>query len=131
MSLHPEVRAHVEAIEARLVELDDALAQPDPLRLEACAQDLHRTLADSLSAFRHASATGADPMSADLRHRLSLAQTRVIQLQQNLHYATHAISRTLDVLLPRARCRMATKLCASNTMARLSSLRKRKIWLHS
>jgi len=101
MSLHPEVRAHVEAIEARLVELDDALAQPDPLRLEACAQDLHRTLADSLSAFRHASATGADAMSADLRHRLSLAQTRVIQLQQNLHYATHAISRTLDVLLPR------------------------------
>ncbi len=101
MSLHPEIRAHVEAIEARLRELDEALAQPDPARLETCAQDLHRTLADSLSAFRHAASTGADPMSADLRHRLSLAQTRVVQLQQNLHYATHAISRTLDVLLPR------------------------------
>jgi len=101
MSLHPEIRAHVEAIEARLRELDEALALPDPARLEVCAQDLHRTLADSLSAFRHATSTGADPMSADLRHRLSLAQTRVVQLQQNLHYATNAISRTLDVILPR------------------------------
>jgi Mg2+ and Co2+ transporter CorA len=101
MSTSTALSPAIQAIEAQLHDLDEALAGQDPARLEASAQQLHRVLADALTAFRHAAAEGHEPMSADLRHRLSLAQTRVMQLQQNLHFAASSITRTLDVLLPR------------------------------
>jgi hypothetical protein len=92
--------AHVADIEAHLHVLETAFASGDSQVIEQQCQALQRSLADSLVAFRKAEQSGVDPLSADLRARLQLAQTRVQAQQVAVHRASTSIDRTLSVLFP-------------------------------
>jgi argininosuccinate lyase len=96
-----DLTAHVQAIEAQLHDLDTALRERDTAHLESASGSLHHALANALVSFRRAHQLGAEPLPQALRHRLTLAQTRVAGLQQTLHAASSSIERTLSVLLPR------------------------------
>lgn len=96
-----DLTTHVQAIEAQLHDLDEALRERDTVHLEAASGALHRALADALASFRRAQKAGAEPLPQPLRHRLMLSQTRVAGLQQTLLVASSSIERTLSVLLPR------------------------------
>ena len=93
--------AHVTDIEQRLSDLDAALVAGDPAAIEQVGQQLQRSLADSLAAFRHAAHEGKSPISPELKQRLVLAQARITAQQALVHRAGAAIERTLDILLPR------------------------------
>lgn len=90
---------HVNDIEARLHDLDEALRSHDAPGMERASQALHQSLAEAMAAFRHAHQTGGDPLSADLKQRLVLAQTRVTGLQVAVSRASATLQRTLGVLL--------------------------------
>lgn len=92
--------AHVADIEAHLHVLETAFATGDSQAIEQQCQRLQRSLAESLVAFRKAEQAGIDPLSADLRARLQLAQTRVQAQQVAVHRASASIDRTLGVLFP-------------------------------
>lgn len=96
-----DLSAHVGEIEQCLTDLDAALVAGDTVAVDKVAQQLQRSLADSLAAFRHAVAEGRSPISPELRQRLVLAQSRVMSQQATVHKAGAAIERTLDILLPR------------------------------
>jgi hypothetical protein len=92
--------AHVADIEARLSELDKAFATGDGEIIAQQSQQLQRSLAESLVAFRKAEHAGLLPLTAALRSRLKLAQTRVLAQQAAVHRANASIDRTLKVLFP-------------------------------
>jgi len=94
-----DLPSHVSDIEARLHDLDEALRSHDAPGMEQASQALHHTLAQAMAAFRHAQQTGGEPLSADLKHRLILAQTRVTGLQMAVSRASASLQRTLGVLL--------------------------------
>lgn len=91
---------HVGDIEACLHDLDEALRTHDAPGMEKASQALHQTLAAAMAAFRHAQHLGNEPISGELRQRLTLAQTRVSALQSAVHRASTSLQRTLGVLLP-------------------------------
>ncbi len=93
--------AHVADIESRLAELDKAFASGDGEVIAQQSQQLQRSLADSLVAFRQAEQAGLAPLSPDLRQRLKLAQSRVLVAQAAVHRASASIDRTLNVLFAR------------------------------
>ena len=90
--------AHIRTIELALLALDEALRSRDPSVVEPCAQALHKSLADALAAFRQARQQGLEPLSAELRQKLMLAQTRVAGLRTAVHRAASSVERTLGVL---------------------------------
>lgn len=94
-----DLPSHVSDIEARLHDLDEALRLHDAPGMEQAAQALHQSLAEAMAAFRHAQQAGAEPLSADLKQRLMLAQTRVTGLQAAVSRASATLQRTLGVLL--------------------------------
>ncbi|HEX5356645.1 MAG TPA: hypothetical protein VFW93_10530 [Aquabacterium sp.] len=95
-----EMGAHVADIEARLSELDKAFATGDGDAIAHQSQQLQRTLAESLVAFRKAEHAGLRPLDDALRLRLKLAQTRLLAQQAAVHRANASIDRTLKVLFP-------------------------------
>jgi len=95
-----EMGAHVADIEARLSDLDKAFATGDGDAIADQSQQLQRSLAESLVAFRKAEQAGLNPLDDALRTRLKLAQTRVLGLQAAVHRANASIDRTLKVLFP-------------------------------
>ncbi|MFT3856282.1 MAG: hypothetical protein QM742_01795 [Aquabacterium sp.] len=99
--LNDSMSAHVADIESHLHALEQAFASGDSVSIEAQVQQLQRSLADSLVAFRQAEHAGIDPLSPELRSRLKLAQARVQAQQVAVHRAAASIDRTLGVLLPR------------------------------
>lgn len=99
--LNDSMSAHVADIELHLHALDEAFASGEGTAIEQCVQHLQRSLADSLVAFRKAGHAGVDPLSAELRSRLKLAQARLQAQQLAVHRAATSIDRTLGVLLPR------------------------------
>ena len=96
-----DLSAHMADIEQRLADLDAALVSGDTAAVERVGQQLQRSLADSLAAFRHATHEGKLPLSQDMRQRLTLAQARIMGQQALAHRAGAAIERTLNILLPR------------------------------
>lgn len=96
---HGAVSAHLSEIEAHLTELDAALASGDANRIERQSQVLQMGLANALSAFRQASASGLG-LATELQHRLALARTRCLQQQQAVQLASASLGRTLGVLFP-------------------------------
>lgn len=90
----------VQAIEDRLLELDEALRGQDAARIDEATLALQKGLADALAAFRSARQAGQDPLTPDLRQKLSLAQIRLTTLQTSVHLASASMRRTLDVLFP-------------------------------
>jgi hypothetical protein len=92
--------AHVADIEAHLHVLETAFSSGDSQAIEQQCERLQRSLADSLVAFRKAEQAGLDPLSADLRARLKLAQSRVQAQQLAVHRGAASIDRTLNVLFP-------------------------------
>ena len=96
-----DLSAHMADIEQRLVDLDAALVSGDTGAVERVGQQLQRSLADSLAAFRHATHEGKIPLSHDLRQRLTLAQARIRGQQALAYRAGASIERTLNILLPR------------------------------
>ncbi|MBI5924411.1 MAG: hypothetical protein HY836_02320 [Aquabacterium sp.] len=95
-----EMGAHVAGIEARLSELDKAFATGDGDAIAQQSQQLQRTLAESLVAFRKAEQAGLQPLDGELRSRLKLAQARLLAQQAAVHRANASIDRTLKVLFP-------------------------------
>jgi hypothetical protein len=91
---------HVADIEAHLHVLETAFASGDSQAIELQSQQLQRSLANSLVAFRKAEQAGIDPISAELRARLKLAQSRIQAQQVAVHRASASIDRTLAVLFP-------------------------------
>lgn len=107
-SAHPDsvaqtldLSAHVADIEQCLSALDAALVAGDTHAIEQVGQQLQRSLADSLAAFRHATHEGKVALSPELRQRLVLAQSRITAQQALVHRSGAAIERTLNILLPR------------------------------
>lgn len=96
-----DLSAHVSDIEQCLSALDAALVAADTVAIEKVGQQLQRSLADSLAAFRHATHEGKVPISPELRQRLVLAQTRITAQQALVHRSGAAIERTLNILLPK------------------------------
>lgn len=94
-----DLSSHVHDIEVQLQVLDERLRAQDSPGTEAASAALHKVLADALVAFRHAQHLGQEPLSQDLRHRLMLAQTRAMGLQQSAQRASSSLQRTLNVLL--------------------------------
>jgi hypothetical protein len=92
-----DLTPHIAAIEAQLGVLDEALVAQDAQTIESGSQALHRSLAEAMAAFRHA---GPDSLTPQLRHRLLLAQARVMGQQSTVTRAAHSIDRTLSMLLP-------------------------------
>ncbi len=95
-----EMDAHVADIEACLSALDKAFATSDGDLITAQSQQLQRTLAESLVAFRKAEHAGLHPLDEALRLRLKLAQSRLLAQQAAVHRANATIDRTLKVLFP-------------------------------
>jgi len=93
--------AHVADIEAQLHALETAFAAGDSPVIEQQCEQLQRSLVESLVAFRKAEHAGVDPLSAELRGRLKLAQARIESHQLAVHRAGVSIDRTLSVLFPR------------------------------
>ncbi len=100
MSASHSMSAHVAEIEGQLVVLEAAFASGDGLTIEQQCLQLQRSLADSLVAFRKAEQQGIDPLSADLRQRLKLAQARIHAQQLAVSRANTSIDRTMRVLFP-------------------------------
>lgn len=96
-----DLSAHVSDIEQCLSALDAALVAADTVAIEKVGQQLQRSLADSLAAFRHATHEGKVPISPELRQRLVLAQSRITAQQALVHRSGAAIERTLNILLPK------------------------------
>lgn len=92
-----DLTPHIATIEVQLGVLDEALVSQDAQAIESCSQDLHRSLAEAMAAFRHA---GPDSLTPPLRHQLLLAQARVMGQQSTVRRAAHSIERTLSMLLP-------------------------------
>ena len=99
-NVNTSMSAHVADIEAHLHVLEAAFASGDANAIEKQCQALQRSLADSLVAFRRAEHAGVDPLSAELRARLKLAQARIQAHQLAVHRANSSIDRTLRVLFP-------------------------------
>lgn len=89
----------VQAVEARLQALGQALLQRDSAAVEQCATDLHRALTDAVEAFRQAARSG--PVTPALRRRLMSATGEVAAQRESLARATAALDRAMDVLMPR------------------------------
>jgi hypothetical protein len=89
----------VQAVEARLQALGQALLQRDSVAVEQCATDLHRALTDAVDAFRQAARNGA--VAPALRQRLMSATGQVAAQRESLARATAALDRAMDVLMPR------------------------------
>lgn len=98
--LNDSMAAHVADIEAQLHALDEAFASGESAIIEQQVALLQRSLADSLVSFRKAEHAGIDPISPELRARLTLAQSRVQAQQVAVHRAVASIDRTLGVLFP-------------------------------
>ena len=93
------VLTHLGEIESRLGELDAALASGDADRIELQSQVLQVCLAQGLSTFRQAAASGL-ALPAELQQRLVLARTRCLQQQQAVQLGAASLGRTLGVLFP-------------------------------
>jgi hypothetical protein len=94
-----DLSAHLAHIESRLEVLEHCLREQDAPGMDAAAQALHEALATAVAACQLASHQGRAPLSAELKQRIALAQTRVNGLQLSVHRAASSLQRTLGVLL--------------------------------
>ena len=97
----PELEPAVQAVEARLSALGEALLQRDSTGVEHCASELHRALTRAVDTFAQAARSGG-PIPPALRQRLMSATGQVAAQRESLARATAALDRAMDVLMPRA-----------------------------
>ncbi|AKJ30979.1 hypothetical protein [Caldimonas brevitalea] len=94
-----ELEPVVQAVEARLQALGQALLARDSSAVEQSASDLHRALTQAVDAFSQAARRGRVPPA--LRQRLVSATGQVAAQRESLARATAALDRAMDVLMPR------------------------------
>ncbi|HWP20422.1 MAG TPA: hypothetical protein VNO84_14925 [Burkholderiaceae bacterium] len=94
-----ELEPVVQAVEARLQALGQALLARDAAGVEQCATELHRALTQAVDAFSRAARQGGIPY--ELRRRLASATGQVAAQRESLARATAALDRAMDVLMPR------------------------------
>ena len=95
----PELEARVQAIEARLGSLGEALRSRDNTAVDTQASELHQALSRAVDHFALAARSG--PISPALRRRLASASGQVAAQRESLARATAALDRAIDVLMPR------------------------------
>jgi exonuclease VII large subunit len=95
---NPALEAALEAVEHSLAALHEALLARRPDLVEARADELRRTLTQTLSHFMQAARNGGVPLP--LRHRLARAGAQVASQRESLARATAALDRAMDALLP-------------------------------
>jgi hypothetical protein len=115
--------AHVADLERCLLALDAAFASGNGDQIDLHCQQLQRSLADSLVAFRHAEHAGLRALSPELQGRLMLAQARVLAQQAAVHRARGSIERTLGVLLQREESATYSGLAQSPAAKALNAYR--------
>jgi len=89
----------LNAVEARLAALGEALRARDANAIDTHATELHRALAAAVDHFARAARSG--PIPPALRHRLASASGLVAAQRESLARATAALDRAMDVLMPR------------------------------
>lgn len=88
----------LEAVEARLAALADALQQRDLPSIDNESAELHRALAQAVEHFTRAARIG--PIEPALRRRLAHTSGHVAAHRETFARATAALDRAIDVLLP-------------------------------
>lgn len=94
-----ELEPALQAVEAGLAGLGDALRRRDSAAIESHAAELHRALAQAVDRFGAAARQGTIPPV--LRQRLTVAGGQVAAQREALARAMAALDRAIDVLLPR------------------------------
>jgi hypothetical protein len=97
-SAHEALIQSLDAVEAQLGELGQALQRRDALGIEKHAATLHAALAKAVDCFSRAAKQG--PLPAPLRRRLVSASGQVAAQRESLARATAALDRAIDVLIP-------------------------------
>lgn len=97
--LDPALEETLQAVEARLAALGEALRARDTAAIDNHATELHRALARAVEHFTHAARKGDLPQP--LRHRLARASGLVAAQRESLARATAALDRAIEVLMPR------------------------------
>jgi len=87
----------IDAIEARLSTLSNALREHDGRGIDAAALEVQRALALALDRFER----GGSPLTPALRQRLARASAGIAAQRETLARATAALDRAVDALLPR------------------------------
>ena len=96
---NPALEGLLNAVEAELGDLGEALRRRDTGAIEGHAQALHRALERAVDGFsRAARAAGGVPPA--LRSRLVTAGGQVAAQRESLARATVALDRAMDVLMP-------------------------------
>jgi hypothetical protein len=89
----------LQAVEAQLSALGQALHHQDAAGVDTAAAQLHVALAAAVDHFALAARRGGVP--APLRQRLALASGQVAAQREALARATASLDRAIDVLMPR------------------------------
>lgn len=89
----------LQAVEAELSGLGQALCDRETPRIDLHSRELHAALAHAMDIFTHAARRGGLPR--ELRQRLMNASGEVAAQREALARATAALDRAMDVLLPR------------------------------
>jgi hypothetical protein len=87
----------IDAVEARLAALSEALREPGSRGIDTAALEVQRALSLTLDRVQR----GGTPLSPALRQRLARASASVASQRESLARATAALDRAIDVLLPR------------------------------
>jgi hypothetical protein len=97
--LDPKLELAMNAVEARLAGLSDALRARDATAIDGQATELQRALSLAVEGFARAAQKG--PLPVALRQRLARAGGQVAAQRESLSRATAALDRAIDVLMPR------------------------------
>ncbi|RZL38192.1 MAG: hypothetical protein EOP35_06380 [Rubrivivax sp.] len=96
--LSAELEQPLQAVEAALVQLGDALARRDAAAIELHSSELHQHLARAVQSFGEAARSGGVP--AALRNRLVRAGGLLAAQRESLARGNASLDRALDVLIP-------------------------------
>jgi ABC-type transporter Mla subunit MlaD len=98
-AVSPALLQRLEAVEAQLAQLGQALHQQDSRAIDTAAAALHQALAHAVDHFGRAARNGGVPR--ELRQRLAVAGGQVAAQREALARATASLDRAMDVLMPR------------------------------